>query len=369
MKIKFKNVLYIKGRIGWQLLRKDEYLKTGDYYLITGVDIQDNHLINFSQCYYVSKDRYEMDDKIQVHEGDIIVTKDGTIGKIGFIDKLDKPATLNSHLFLIRNLRTDILDSKYLFYILQSDLFKKYATNNTSGSNIPAFTQKNIENFETELPSLDEQRKIAKILGSIDAKINNNLAINDNLQQTIFDIYFKSFANKETNGCISDILLEEEKSKTQVGQVRGKGGKYPFFTSGEDILRSNKYLVNDNHIFLNTGGNPDVKYFYGKCDYSTDTWCIKAKDELTEYLYLILLLIKPFMEIRFFKGTGLKHLQKNLLKQFQIYIPSKEEICTFNEAVQNQFIKISSNYKENITLLDLRSRLLPLLMNGQVSVK
>ena len=104
MKIKFKDVLYIKGRIGWQLLKKEEYLTKGDYYLITGVDIQDNHLIDFSQCYYVSKERYEMDDKIQVHEGDIIVTKDGTIGKIGCIDKLDKPATLNSHLFLIRNI-------------------------------------------------------------------------------------------------------------------------------------------------------------------------------------------------------------------------------------------------------------------------
>ena len=103
MKIRFKDVLYIKGRIGWQALKKNEYLPSGDYYLITGVDIKDNHLIDFSNCYYVSKERYEMDEKIQVHDGDIIVTKDGTIGKIGYIDKLDKPATLNSHLFLIRN--------------------------------------------------------------------------------------------------------------------------------------------------------------------------------------------------------------------------------------------------------------------------
>ena len=181
MKIKFKDVLYIKGRIGWQLLKKEEYLSSGDYYLITGVDIMDNHLIDFSKCYYVSKERYEMDYKIQLHEGDIIVTKDGTIGKIGFIDKLDKPATLNSHLFLIRNQRTDILNSKFLFYLLQSDMFKKYAINNTSGSNIPAFTQKNIEEFEYDLPSIEEQNKIANYINLIDSKINTNIAINDNL--------------------------------------------------------------------------------------------------------------------------------------------------------------------------------------------
>ena len=120
-KVLFGDVLYIKGRIGWQALKKDEYLTDGDYYLVTGVDITDEHRIDFSKCYYVDKDRYEMDDKIQLKNGDIIVTKDGTIGKIAIIENLDKPATLNSHLFLIRNLRPDIIDSHYLsHYPLQN---------------------------------------------------------------------------------------------------------------------------------------------------------------------------------------------------------------------------------------------------------
>jgi hypothetical protein len=63
-KILFGDVLYIKGRIGWQALKKDEYLNKGDYYLVTGVDITDEHRIDFSKCYYVDKDRYELDDKI-----------------------------------------------------------------------------------------------------------------------------------------------------------------------------------------------------------------------------------------------------------------------------------------------------------------
>lgn len=46
MKVKFGDVLYIKGRIGWQLLKKHEYLSSGDYYLVTGVDITDTHRIN-----------------------------------------------------------------------------------------------------------------------------------------------------------------------------------------------------------------------------------------------------------------------------------------------------------------------------------
>ncbi|MCR5628140.1 restriction endonuclease subunit S [Eubacterium sp.] len=184
MKVKFGDILYVKGRIGWQTLKKEEYLLEGDYYLVTGINITDDNLIDFPSCYYVSKERYEMDEKIQLLVGDIIITKDGTIGKIGIIDHLDKPATLNSHLLLIRNLRTDILDTDYLFYLLKSNLFQKFAKVNTSGSNIPAFTQKSFMEFEYDLPEIQKQKKVASLLRSLDNKIRNNNKINDNLHQS-----------------------------------------------------------------------------------------------------------------------------------------------------------------------------------------
>lgn len=196
MMTKFKDILYVKGRIGWQALKKEEYLTSGDYYLVTGVNIRDDYSIDYNSCYYVSKERYEKDEAIQLKNGDIILTKDGTIGKIGLISNLDKPATLNSHLFLIRNLRPDILNTKYLFYLLQSDKFTKYSTNNTYGSNIPAFTQKSFTEYETELPSLLEQEKIAKVLDSIDTQIRRNTAMVQKLQ------CFKPALNFSRNGGI-----------------------------------------------------------------------------------------------------------------------------------------------------------------------
>ena len=202
-KICFGDVLYIKGRIGWQALRKEEYLDKGDYYLVTGVDITDEHRINYKQCYYVSKERYEMDDKIQLQNGDIIVTKDGTIGKIGIIENLDKPATLNSHLVLIRNRYPDLLDTGYLFYVLTSDFFRKYAVYNTSGSNIPAFTQENIKKFTMDVPAIEIQRGIASVLGSIDAKIRLNNSIRTDLEEMaklIYNYWFVQFDFPDENG-------------------------------------------------------------------------------------------------------------------------------------------------------------------------
>ena len=88
----------------------------------------------------------------------------------------------------------------------------------------------------------------------------------------IYDIYMKMFLHKEKNAILSDILIENCKSKTQVNEVKDfVDGNYPFFTSGDSILKSNKYLVDGRNIFMNTGGNADVKFYVGKTDYSTDT--------------------------------------------------------------------------------------------------
>ena len=112
----------------------------------------------------------------------------------------------------------------------------------------------------------------------------------------------------------------------------------------------------------------DVKFYVGKAAYSTDTWSISAKSEMSDYLYLMLFSIKPELDQKFFQGTGLKHLQKPLLKDRMIHIPSEEEIKGFNTKVQPLMDMISANTRENKRLTNLRDWLLPMLMNGQATV-
>lgn len=183
-----------------------------------------------------------------------------------------------------------------------------------------------------------------------------------------YDTYMHTFYGKKANGKLSDILVENEKSRVQVGEVKGSDGKYPFFTSGESILRWKDSIVDGRNCFLNTGGNADVKFYVGDAAYSTDTWCISAKQNLADYLYLLLYSIKPELNKKFFQGTGLKHLQKPLLKDRSIYIPDEDEISDFNANVQPMFDIISENTKENQMLSTLRDWLLPMLMNGQAAI-
>lgn len=192
--------------------------------------------------------------------------------------------------------------------------------------------------------------------------------LNDNLQQMAFDTYMHTFFRKAKNGKFGKIIEENSKSTVQVNEAKFADGSYPFFTSGDNILSWPKALVEGRNCYLNTGGNADIKFYVGEAAYSTDTWCIYGKDNMSDYLYLFLLSIKPELNQKFFQGTGLKHLQKPLLKDRSIYIPLADELQAFNSKVQPAFSKISENTRENQYLKSLRDWLIPMLMNGQATV-
>lgn len=193
--------------------------------------------------------------------------------------------------------------------------------------------------------------------------------LNDNLSAMAYDTYMHTFFKKKPNGKLDDILVENEKSKVQVGEAKECTGEYPFFTSGEAILTWKEPFVTGRNCFLNTGGNADVKFYVGDAAYSTDTWCISANNDLSDYLYLLLLSIKPELDKKFFQGTGLKHLQKPLLRDRPTYIPDTDEISAFNTKVQHWFDIIAENTRENQHLTALRDWLLPMLMNGQATIE
>ncbi|HOX78460.1 MAG TPA: restriction endonuclease subunit S [Bacteroidales bacterium] len=162
----------LKARIGWQGLTTAEYLTIGDYFLVTGTDFS-NGKINWETCFYVSKYRYSQDKYIQLHESDILITKDGTIGKIAFIDKLPRLATLNSGVFVIRPKENAYLPL-FFFYVLNSIFFHNFLNKLVAGSTINHLYQKDFNSFNFPLPSaVSEQAAIATALLDTDAFISS----------------------------------------------------------------------------------------------------------------------------------------------------------------------------------------------------
>lgn len=158
----------LRARIGWQGLRSDEF-KTEGAYLVTGWDFL-NGRINWDDCYHVSIDRFERDKGIQLRENDLLVTKDGTVGKTAFVVDCPKQATLNSHIFLIRS-KDGSVEPAYLYYVLNSYIFADFMKNILTGTTIKGLTQGNFYKFTFDAPDVPTQRKIVKILEATDAVI------------------------------------------------------------------------------------------------------------------------------------------------------------------------------------------------------
>lgn len=160
----------MKARIGWQGLTVAEYLDKGDYYLITGTDFVDGK-IKWDTCHFVDKERYIQDKNIQIKVGDILITKDGTIGKIAFVDRLPLPATLNSGVFVVRPKDGAYLP-QFLFYIFNSFYFRDFLNKLVAGSTINHLYQKDFVSFKIPLPPTKaEQTAIATALNDADALI------------------------------------------------------------------------------------------------------------------------------------------------------------------------------------------------------
>lgn len=291
----------------------------------------------------ISKDNIYFNGPINneyvLKKGDIITPLteqvSGLLGETARIPEDNKYIQSGDIALIIPN--EEKLDNKFAYYLISSTLVKEQLGAAAQQTKIRHTTPDKIKQCEVWIPDIELQKKIGKFLDLIDSKITNNNAIVRQLKamaKTIYDYWFLQFEFPNEEGKpykssggkmvwneelqrdipegwgsakLKDVIVENPKSKIKVGDVKNIG-KVPFFTSGAEILSTNDSIVSGLNCYLNTGGNADVKYYYGEASYSTDTWCITAEDGMKYILPFILDKIKPSMDKVFFQGTGLRHL-------------------------------------------------------------
>ena len=163
--IKLGECCEIHARIGWQALTKAEHMNNGEFMLVTGTDFKNNE-INYSTCLFVSKERYDMDKKIILRNNDILITKDGTIGKVAIVHDLPKPATLNSGIFVIRP--NEKFVKEYIAYVFKGPLFEDFINKSKTGATIKHLNQKTLVEFNIPLPPIELQNQFAEVVKQID---------------------------------------------------------------------------------------------------------------------------------------------------------------------------------------------------------
>jgi type I restriction enzyme S subunit len=177
---KIKYNTYVKGRIGWQGLKSEEFIDVGPH-LVTGTDFIENK-INWNTCHRISNERFEEAPTIHLKNGDLLITKDGTIGKLAIVERCPEKAVLNSGVFVTRCTNGEYL-TNYMFYILDSKVFSTYIDLTKAGSTIAHLYQETFVKFEYPLPKVKTQQRIIDYL---DLKIEflDNI-INKNKEQIV----------------------------------------------------------------------------------------------------------------------------------------------------------------------------------------
>lgn len=198
--IRLKYASWLKGRIGWQGLRADEFIEDVNCpYLITGTDFNEG-FINWNTCVHITEDRYFQDFAIHIREDDLLITKDGTIGKVAVAKNCPEKVSLNSGVFIIRNTGKYKYNDRYMYYLLQSEQFTKwYDLSNPGNSTIKHLNQEKFYNFQFTYPDITTQIEIATYLDNKCRKID--IIIKEKKEQlNILNEYKKSIIYEYVTG-------------------------------------------------------------------------------------------------------------------------------------------------------------------------
>ena len=252
--IKVKFFTYMKGRIGWQGLKADEFIDEGPY-IVTGTDFK-NGRVNWDTAYHISQKRYEQAPEIQLKQGDLLVTKDGTVGKLALIDELPDSASLNSHLLVLRPL-FNRYDNHFLYYVLSSLEFKNYFQKVSIGSTMDSLSQEKMGEFIFALPNINEQNSISRYLDKKTVQLDKAKALLEEQIQKLKDYRASLVYETVTKGLDKTVTMKDS-GIDWIGQVpEGWGvGKVKYFSqisAGATPDRNNSLFWSGNINWMSSG--------------------------------------------------------------------------------------------------------------------
>ena len=242
---KLSEIATMHARIGWQNLRTSEFLDSGDYMLITGTDFIDG-AVNFDTCHYVERERYEQDKHIQIRNGSILITKDGTLGKVAYIQGLTMPATLNAGVFNVEIKDENEVDNRYLFQYLKAPFLMDYVDKKATGGTIKHLNQNILVDFPVVLPHKAEQEKIGEYFLAIDHLITLHQRKYDKLTNVKKSMLEKMFPQNGSNA--PEIRF---KGFTEAWEQRKFSDiTFPAGEKNKDNLPLESYSITNEHGFV-----------------------------------------------------------------------------------------------------------------------
>ena len=322
--------------------------------------------------------------------GDIIISARGTVGEIASIPY---PMAFNQSCYGLRA-KEEVTTSHFLYYLIKHNIY--VLKNQTHGSVFDTITRDTFQGIEVDIPEIKEQEKIASILADLDAKIELNIEINNNLEQQASTL-FSNVLQRSTSvfyvelGALADVKGGKRLPKgislitvpNQHPYIRVRDLNNTVFASLsndyeyiDDVTQKSisRYIVTTGDVLISIVGTIGltaiVDHTLNKANLTEN--CVKLtnlKKVTPEYLLLFLRSSQGIEAIR--KGTvGAVQLKLPIKNIQSIAVPllRDEELLPLNETLSAIFSQISANIVEMKQLADIRNTLLPRLMSGELDV-
>lgn len=273
------------------------------------------------------------------------------------------------------------IDSKYLYYFLSQPTFFQYATETSKGTKMPRGDKQAIMKCSIYVPSSVVQKKIVKILESIDKKIVLNKKINNNLYEMGDNLYNEYFGKYKDN-LPSDykiVKLNEvadnydSKRKPMSSREREQHrGIYPYYGATSIIDYVDDYIFDDIYLLMGEDGTvktndgyPVLQYIWGKNWINNHAHVLKGKNISTE---LLMFALRKINIENIITGAVQPKINQENMNKIEFVIGSDSKNKELEDILKILMDKSKNIIEENKKLEELRDTLLPKLMNGEIDL-
>lgn len=366
------------GPFGSQL-HKEDYVETGTP--IVTVEHLGNRVFTEQNLPRVSDSDKARLIKYTLSTGDIVFSRVGSVDRCSYVDKSHDGWMFSGRYLRVRP--TELVDSLYLYYYFCLEETKQFVRNIAVGATMPSINTKLLGEVEIALPDLNNQKRIAAVLSSLDDKIENNQKLNDNLQQQAMALYAEMFLNSSdnnvTSGTLSDIAAitmgqspsGSSYNEDGVGEVFYQGrAEFGFrFPKRRLFTTEPKRMAETGDVLLSVRAPVgDLNVAYERCCIGRGLGAIHSKTGHSSFVLYTMFALRSQLDVFNGEGTVFGSINRDALNAIPIDIPPVTEIDQF-EAVAHPIDElIRANYEENCRLEAIRDSLLPKLMSGEIDV-
>lgn len=281
--------------------------------------------------------------------------------------------------FAVIDIDTEKASPDYVYFVLTQESVTEYlhAIAEQSTSAYPSIKPSDLKNIEIRLPSLEDQKRIASILVTLNRKIDINMRINDNLAEQMAAIFINARDSSmwleqkiENIMCFYDHMRKPLSSRQRNGMERN----YPYYGATSIVDYVENYIFDGTYILISEDGanvvdkegHPLTQYAYGKFWANNHAHIVQGINGFSEALLFALLKTLNIQSI--VTGAAQPKVNQANLRNFVTFLPKPDEAEQLAALLEPFFNQMIVNDKVNASLTKLRDTLLPKLMSGELDV-